>query len=64
MAVKKWYTVNAEHGLNLREKPNKKANILKVLQNNVRIEADNSVDAPDGWIAIKGGGFVMKAFLK
>lgn len=64
MAVKKWYVVTSEHGLNLREKPSKKAKILKVFDWNDRIEADNSVEAPDGWIAIKDGGFVMKEFLK
>lgn len=64
MANKKWYTVISETGLNLREKPSKKANILKVFSWNDRIEADNSVEAPDGWIAVKAGGFVMKEFLK
>ncbi len=64
MAVKKWYVVIPENGLNLREAPSKDANILKVLNQNTRIEADNTANAPDGWIAIKGGGFVMKQFLK
>lgn len=64
MAIKKWYVVTAENGLNLREAPSKKANILKVFAWNDRIEADNSIEAPDGWIAIKDGGFVMKEFLK
>lgn len=64
MAVKKSYVVIPENGLNLREEPSKKANVLKVLEQNVRVEVDNSVEAPDGWIAIKGGGFVMKQFLK
>lgn len=64
MATKKWYTVIAERGLNLREKPSKKAKILGVLEYNARIEADNSVKAPEGWIAIKDGGFVIKDFVK
>jgi hypothetical protein len=64
MAVKKWYVVTAENGLNLRESPSLKANILKVFDWNDRIEADNSIKAPDGWIAIKGGGFVMRQFVK
>lgn len=64
MAVKKWYIVTSETGLNLREAPSKSAKILKILAFNDRIEADNSIDAPEGWIAIKDGGFVMKQFLK
>ena len=64
MAVKKWYIVTSETGLNLREKPNLKAKILKVFDWNDKIEADSSVEAPEGWIAIKDGGFVMKEFLK
>lgn len=64
MAIKKWYVVISEHGLNLREQPSKKAKILKVFDWNDRIEADNSVKAPEGWIAIKGGGYVMRAYLK
>lgn len=64
MAVKKWYIVTSETGLNLRKEPSKKAKILKVFDWNDRIEADNSVEAPEGWIAIKDGGFVMREFLK
>ena len=64
MANKKWYIVTSETGLNLREAPSKKANILNVFAWNDRIEADNSVEAPEGWLPIKGGGFVMKEFVK
>lgn len=64
MAVRKWYSVNTERGLNLRSEPSKTAPILKILKNGERVEADNSVDVPDGWIAIKDQGFVMKQFLK
>lgn len=64
MAVKKWYIVTSETGLNLREEPSLEAKILKVFDWNDKIEADSSVEAPEGWIAIKDGGFVMKEFLK
>ena len=63
MATKKW-VVSPENGLNLREEPSLNAKILKILDWNTRVEVDSNVDAPDGWIAIKGGGFVMKQFLK
>lgn len=64
MANKKWYVVTAEKGLNLREMPTKRSKVLKVLRLDERIEADNSVEAPEGWIAVKNGGYVMRNFLK
>lgn len=64
MAAKKYYVVTSETGLNLRKEPSLSAEILKVFSWNDRIEADNAVEAPDGWLAVKDGGFVMKEFVK
>ena len=64
MAVKKNFVVNAERGLNLREQPDKKAKIMRVLGFGEKVVVDHDKDVPEGWIAVKDGGFVMKEFLK
>lgn len=64
MANKKWYVVTSESGLNLREEPSKESKVLNVFAWNDKIEADNSIEAPEGWLPIKGGGFVMREFVK
>lgn len=64
MAVKKWYVVNTRKGLNLREAPNKKAKVLAILKHGEKVEVDNSVEGlPDGWVAVKDRGFVMKQYI-
>ena len=64
MANKKWFIVPSESGLNLREEPSLDAKILDVFAWNDKIEADNDVEAPEGWLPVKGGGFVMREFVK
>ena len=64
MAVRKTYTVSYEGGLNLREKPSKDSNILAVLPHGEKVTIDTAKDVPEGWTAVKSGGFVMKEFLK
>lgn len=56
------YKVNYPHGLNLREEPSKNAKVLKILAFDEMVEPGNKA-APDGWIAVKGGGYVLKEFL-
>ncbi len=64
MANKKWFTVMSESGLNLRAEPNLRAEVLKILDFGEKIEADWTVEAPDVWLPVKGGGFVMREFVK
>lgn len=64
MATKKHFVVNTENGLNLRSKPSKESAIIKVLGFGEKVTIDNEVEAQDGWVAVKDGGFVMKQFLK
>lgn len=64
MAIKKNFVVNTERGLNLRAKPSKKAAVLKVIPYGEKVIVDHDVEAPEGWFAVKDGGFVMKEFLK
>lgn len=62
-AKKKTYTVAYKYGLNLRENPSTESNILKVLPYGETVEPAPKADSPDGWLAVKGGGYVMKEFL-
>lgn len=55
------YTVNSPTGLNVREKPDKTAKVLRVLKHGETVKQNG--DAPKGWIAVKGG-YVMAAYLK
>lgn len=64
MATRSKFEVGFEGGLNLREKPSKSAKILAVLPFGKAVTVDNKAEAPDGWVAVKSGGFVMKEFLK
>ena len=64
MAVRKNFTVAYKGGLNLREKPSKDSNILAVLPFGEKVTVDNTVDTPYEWAAVKGGGYVMREFLK
>lgn len=56
--------VNSAPGLNLRKNPARNAPVLRVLKDGETITLDNSIDVPDGWKAVAGGGFVMAEFLK
>lgn len=64
MAERVTYSVNWKDGLNLREKPNKESKVLAVLPYGEKIKVDKAADVPDGWLAVKGGGYVMSEFLK
>lgn len=57
-------TVCYTYGLNVRENPDTGAQVLRVLKDGEQIEVDNSVTAPQGWVSVVGGGFVMKQYLK
>ena len=64
MAAKKYYVVTSETGLNHRKEPSLGAEILGVFAWNDKIEVDSSVEAPEGWLAVKDGGYIMKEFVK
>ena len=61
---KKTYAVNSRGGLNVRELPSKDALVLRVLAYGDKVSIDNSTEAPSGWKAIAGGGFVMEEYIK
>lgn len=60
---KKFFKVNSASGLNLRREPTKASDVLKVFQYGERVEIDSSVETPEGWAAVKDGGFVMKKYI-
>ena len=55
------FTVASATGLNVREKPDKSARVIRVLGYGERVQKDG--EAPEGWISVKGG-FVMERYLK
>lgn len=60
---KKTYTVAYKHGLNLRADPSKESEVIRVLKLGEKIERDKETEAPDGWMAVSGGGYVMTEYL-
>ena len=58
------YTVSSAPGLNVRQFPAKDAPIQRVLRDGEKVSVDGSADAPAGWKAIMGGGYVMSQYLK
>lgn len=56
------YTVASKTGLNVRETPDKTAKVLRVLEYGETVQQDGK--APKGWLAVKGGGYVMAEYLK
>ena len=65
MAARKKYTVETKkRGLNLREAPTKESRVIKLLPNGADVTVDREVETPEGWVAIKGGGYVMSEYLK
>ena len=64
MAGRKNYTVNSEPGLNVRAKPSRSAPILSILKDGEKIAIDNAAEVPDGWKALRDGGYVMAEYLK
>lgn len=60
---RKTYKVAYPPGLNLRAEPSKDAEILRVMRYMENVEPDTEREAPDGWMAVKGG-YCMTEFLK
>lgn len=63
-AVKKNFIVAAKNGLNVREKPGKQFRVIEVLPFEAKVTINSDAETPNGWVALKGGGFVMAEFLK
>lgn len=64
MAARKTYSVSSPTGLNVREKPSRTARVLRVLQEGEKVAVDKAAEVPDGWKALRDGGYVMTEFLK
>jgi len=56
-------TVHSAPGLNLRQHPALNAPVLRVLEDGEQITLDSTIEAPGGWKAVAGGGFVMGQYL-
>lgn len=56
-------TVRSASGLNLREAPAFDAPVLRVLREGEEIKIDISKNAPSGWFAVDGGGYVMARYV-
>jgi uncharacterized protein YgiM (DUF1202 family) len=60
------YAVNAEHGLNLRERPSLDAKIIAVLPRGSGVVLDASQEAVLGWLPVRTGrlyGWVQERHL-
>jgi hypothetical protein len=64
MAARKTYTVNWAGGVCKREEASKDSKILAILPFNAKVTIDSKADAPTGWTAIAGGGYIMSEYLK
>jgi uncharacterized protein YgiM (DUF1202 family) len=67
MAAKKTFAVSVnpdKAGLNLRAKPSLEAPVIRLLKNGEKVVIVPEEEAPEGWVAVKGGGYVMSEFLK
>ena len=56
--------VHSASGLNVRKMPSLNAPILRVLKDGAEIVLDTKSEAPIGWKAVAGGGFVMAQYIK
>ncbi len=56
--------VHSAPGLNLRKSPALNAPVLRILQDGEQITLDSSLEAPNGWKAVAGGGFVMAQYIQ
>lgn len=56
--------VHSASGLNVRKSPTLSAPVLRVLKDGAEIVLDTKSEAPMGWIALAGGGFVMAQYIK
>ena len=57
-------TVHSAPGLNLRQHPALNAPVLRVLEDGEQITLDSTIEAPGGWKAVAGGGFVMAQYIE
>ena len=57
------YTVAVERGLNLRAEPSKDAPVLAILEYGEKVKADTERDSSEDWLAVLGGGYVMREYL-
>lgn len=64
MAARKTFTVDWVGGVCVREKASKESKVLAVLPYGETVTVDPKTEAPAGWIAVAGGGFTMKLYLK
>lgn len=64
MAERKTFTVNTNgRGLNVRKAPSKDAPIVGILRDGEKVAVNSKAEAPDGWKAINGEGYVMTEYL-
>ena len=57
-------TVHSAPGLNLRQHPALNAPVLRVLKDGEQITLDSAIEAPGGWKAVAGSGFVMAQYIE
>lgn len=63
-AARKAFTVDYAGGVCLREQPSTDAKIIKVLAYGEKVKPATKAEAPDGWLAVDGGGYTKKAYLR
>ena len=64
-APRKNFTVKTNKaGLNLREEPSTESKIIQLIPNGEKVTIDPVAEAPEGWVAVRGGGYVMREFLE
>ena len=61
---RKKFTVDYAGGVCLREQPSTDAKIIKVLAYGEKVKPATKAEAPDGWLAVDGGGYTMKQYLR
>ena len=64
MAPRKQYAVDYAGGVCIREAPSTKAKIMRIVPYGAKIKPGPQGEAPDGWLAVDGGGYVMKRYLR
>ena len=64
MAPRKSFIVNWAGGVCLREEPSKDSKVLAILPYGEKVAIDTKAEAPNGWTAVSGGGYIMTQYLK
>jgi len=64
MAKTQTLTVDYAGGVCLREEPNTKAKALRIMPYGEKVKPDSKAEAPEGWVAVEGGGYTMREYLK